>query len=113
MIKRFILILLILFLISPLESFASGSHSHSRKSYPSTIKQYRSNRAQGVARDSHGRIKRSTVAKRDFMKQTGYPNGRPGYIIDHKVALKHGGKDDPSNMQWQTKTEAKAKDKWE
>jgi hypothetical protein len=28
-------------------------------------------------------------------------------------ALKHGGADDPSNMQWQTTAEAKAKDKWE
>jgi hypothetical protein len=28
-------------------------------------------------------------------------------------ALKYGGRDDPSNMQWQTTSEAKAKDKWE
>lgn len=37
----------------------------------------------------------------------------PGYIIDHIQALKHGGVDSPSNMQWQTKAAAKAKDKWE
>ena len=113
--KQFILILLFLLLNLPLESFARGDHPHSsgRKSYSSTIKHYRSNRAQGVARDSHGRIKRSSAAKREFMKQTGYPHGRSGYVIDHKVALKCGGKDDPSNMQWQTKAEAKVKDKWE
>jgi hypothetical protein len=47
------------------------------------------------------------------MKETGYPHGRPGYVIDHIQALKHGGADKPSNMQWQTKEEAKAKDRWE
>jgi hypothetical protein len=32
---------------------------------------------------------------------------------DHIVPLKRGGCDCPSNMQWQTREEAKAKDKWE
>ena len=41
------------------------------------------------------------------------PTGRPGYVVDHVVALKHGGTDSPSNMQWQTKEAAKAKDKVE
>jgi len=47
------------------------------------------------------------------MRMTGYPHGRPGYIIDHIKPLKKGGCDCPSNMQWQTKAAAKAKDKWE
>jgi hypothetical protein len=69
--------------------------------------------AQGMARDNHGRIERSAAARRDFEKMTGYPNGRPGYVIDHIIALKRGGADNPSNMQWQTKEAAKAKDRWE
>src|SRR5438046_1545755 len=74
---------------------------------------HRSTYALGVKRDSHGRIKRNSAAKHQFMKQTGYPHGRPGYEVDHKVPLKRGGTDAPSNMQWQTKDAAKAKDKVE
>lgn len=37
----------------------------------------------------------------------------PGYVIDHIKPLACGGLDHQSNMQWQTKEEAKAKDKWE
>ncbi len=64
-------------------------------------------------RDSHGRIKRSSAGKAEFMRRTGYPHGRPGYVVDHIVPLKCGGADDTSNMQWQTIAEAKAKDKTE
>ena len=69
--------------------------------------------ASGVARDSHGKIKRSETAKHAFMQTTGYPHGRPGYVVDHITPLKRGGCDCPSNMQWQTIQEAKAKDKVE
>jgi hypothetical protein len=64
-------------------------------------------------RNDHGKIKRSSKARLAFMKQTGYPHGRPGYVIDHIVPLKRGGKDISSNMQWQTKEEARQKDSWE
>lgn len=37
----------------------------------------------------------------------------PGFVIDHIKALACGGEDAPSNMQWQTIAEGKAKDKWE
>jgi hypothetical protein len=47
------------------------------------------------------------------MRQSGYPNGRPGYVVDHTTLLKRGGSDTPTNMQWQTKEAAKAKDKVE
>jgi len=91
----------------------SSSHS-TRHSYRS-----RSSYCTTCARDSHGRIRRNPEARREFMKQhpcpsTGKTSGRcPGYVVDHVQALKHGGADAPSNMQWQTKAAAKAKDKWE
>lgn len=34
----------------------------------------------------------------------------PGYVIDHVQPLCAGGADHPSNMQWQTTTDARAKD---
>jgi hypothetical protein len=36
-----------------------------------------------------------------------------GYVIDHVMPLACGGADSPKNMQWQTTSESKAKDKWE
>ena len=62
------------------------------------------------ARDSHGRIARSPEARQEFMTQTGYPRGRPGYVVDHIIPLKRGGADEPWNMQWQTSAEGKVKD---
>jgi hypothetical protein len=63
--------------------------------------------------------KRNPEARREFMKShpcpsTGETSGAcPGYVVDHVVPLKRGGADAPSNMQWQTIQEGKAKDKWE
>jgi hypothetical protein len=72
-----------------------------------------------VPRDSSGRLHRSSTARTEFKKAspcpaTGSSSGAcPGYIVDHVQPLKRGGPDRPSNMQWQTKEEAKAKDRWE
>jgi hypothetical protein len=68
--------------------------------------------------DANGRIKRP-AARREFQKQhpcpaTGKTTGAcPGYVVDHIVALRRGGLDEPSNMQWQTTADAKAKDRIE
>lgn len=69
--------------------------------------------AGGIARDSRGRIARSESAKHAFEKTTGHPNGWKGHVVDHIVPLACGGADAPSNMQWQTTEESKAKDKVE
>jgi hypothetical protein len=72
-----------------------------------------------IQRDAHGRIERSQAARAAFKREhpcpaTHLPTGPcPGYIIDHVIALKRGGADAPSNMQWQTVEEAKAKDRVE
>jgi hypothetical protein len=73
----------------------------------------RSDRCDNCDRDEHGKIVRSGQAKDAFKRTTGYPHGRPGYVIDHVQPLACGGLDVPSNMQWQTKTDAAAKDKTE
>ncbi len=65
------------------------------------------------------RIKRSQSAKVAFKHQhpflsTGSPRGPcKGYVIGHIVPIACHGADAPSNMQWQTVADAKAKDKWE
>lgn len=69
--------------------------------------------AGAVPRDANGRILRSRSAVAEFKRLTGYPHGRPGYVIDHIVPLALGGADTPANMQWQTIQAAKAKDRWE
>jgi hypothetical protein len=62
---------------------------------------------------------RSASVKHEFQlthpcPATGRTSGAcPGYVKDHVVPLACGGPDAPSNMQWQTRADAKAKDKWE
>jgi hypothetical protein len=65
------------------------------------------------ARDDKGRIARSEASKDAFKRQSGYPHGRKGYVVDHIKPLACGGADTPANMQWQTTAAAKAKDKTE
>ena len=52
-----------------------------------------------------------SVAKTQYMRETGYRDGRPGYVVAYRKPLACGGADDPSNLQWLTVAEAKAKDK--
>ena len=116
--KRLSLILLLGFsLLFPLESLGAGRRYATRPSSSdrTSVGSHRSHRSRMVrtGRNRHGRIKRSSAAKEEFMRRTGHPHGRPGYVVDHMKPLACGGTDDPSNMQWQTKAEGKAKDKSE
>ena len=62
---------------------------------------------------------RSSLVKHEFQlihscPSTGLTSGAcPGWVKDHIVPLVCGGPDAPSNMQWQTIRDARAKDKWE
>jgi hypothetical protein len=47
------------------------------------------------------------------MRRTGHPHGWLGHVVDHIAPLACGGADAPSNMQWQSAEDAKAKDEVE
>jgi hypothetical protein len=88
----------------------SSTSSRSTSSSSSGKTQTKQSSAATQPRDSNGRFARSETGKHDFERLTGYPKGRPGYIVDHIVPLACGGPAAPSNMQWQTVADAKAKD---
>jgi len=62
---------------------------------------------------------RDPAQRRAFIQQHPCPSpgktkGRcPGYVVDHIKPLCAGGADHPRNMQWQTREEAKKKDRLE
>ncbi len=64
-------------------------------------------------------ITRSQTVLRQFQHlypcpSTGKKTGAcPGWVKDHRIGLCCGGKDEIANLQWQTITDARAKDKWE
>ena len=65
------------------------------------------------------KVHRSASVKREFQlthpcASTGLTSDAcRGWVKDHIVPLACGGPDAPSNMQWQTIRDARAKDKWE
>jgi hypothetical protein len=62
-------------------------------------------------RDPH---QRAAFVKKHPCPANGKTRGAcPGYVVDHIQPLCAGGADDPSNMQWQTREEAKIKDREE
>jgi predicted phage terminase large subunit-like protein len=66
-----------------------------------------------------GKTPRSSSARTAFVHLKACPSTGanklpcPGYVIDHIIPLACAGADRPENMQWQTKAEAKEKDRWE
>lgn len=76
-------------------------------------------KAHPLALAAHTKTRRSTTVLRHFAQQQPCPSTGlhqlpcPGYVIDHIKPLACGGEDAPANLQWQTKQEAKDKDRWE
>jgi len=64
----------------------------------------------------HAKQPRDSKAIREFKRENPCPSNSekrgkcPGWIVDHIIPLCAGGADMPSNMQWQTRLDAKAKD---
>jgi hypothetical protein len=100
-------------------SKGSGGHASRLSSAARSHGSSRSSKCVSCIRNTQGKIARSSTAKHQFEKShpcpsTGRSSGAcPDYVVDHKTPLKRGGADDPSNMQWQSKVAAKAKDKIE
>ncbi|HUS05837.1 MAG TPA: hypothetical protein VMZ52_06065 [Bryobacteraceae bacterium] len=73
-------------------------------------------RCEVCERDPRGRIARCAAARHEVPAGESLPSHRqdsgacPGYVIDHRHALRSGGTDRPENKQLQTREEAKAKD---
>ena len=66
------------------------------------------------AKPHRSRAEVNTFKREHPCPSTGQGRGRcPGYIVDHVKPLCAGGPDRPSNMQWQTVADAKAKDRLE
>ena len=111
--------------VQPYDRAAPGLGSHksslsSSERHRSSNSYSRSSASSGSThRDSHSGTKRSEAGKESFQRQhpcpaTGKRSGScSGYVVDHVRPLACGGADSPSNMQWQTVADAKAKDKTE
>src|SRR5262249_38123459 len=76
-------------------------------------------RYQSCARDPNGRIpgvqqRSSSFGKITLAQQPAQPpSPAPATFIDHMIALKTSGSDAPENRRWQTREEARAKNRAE
>jgi hypothetical protein len=62
--------------------------------------------------DSDGHVIESPTARQEFMKKSGYPNGRSGYALMHVKPIKEGGQDSPDNLEWVSLEEARQRGGW-
>ena len=93
----FPLILLLSFLPVP-DTFARGATGVHPRTYCATC-----------ARDSHGRIQRSSSEREKFLKSQGLTHTPPGHQVDHIKPLSKGGADKTWNMQLIPKNSPKEK----
>jgi hypothetical protein len=99
----------------------SASRSASRTKARSNATRYKTpaTKCTSCARAVNGKTARSPAARKSFQASHPCPathrtsGACPGYVIDHVIPLKRGGADSPANMEWQSLSEAKAKDKVE
>jgi hypothetical protein len=70
-------------------------------------------KATGASHYRLGQFFHISSEKTKFKKLSGFPHGRPGYVIDYIQPLKRGGEARAYNMQWLPKEEAKLKHKFE
>jgi hypothetical protein len=56
---------------------------------------------------------RSQAVLKEFKLRTGFPHGRPGWVIDHKIPRCAGGPDVVANLIWQRQAESYRKDVFE
>lgn len=50
---------------------------------------------------------------RAYLVASGYPHGRPGYVVDHAIPLCAGGPDAIPNLRWQERQASYRKDIFE
>jgi hypothetical protein len=107
-------VLLVIILLAATAFPSSSTHRHythsSHRHYTSSTHRHYSHST---------RYHRSREVTREFQRSnpcpsTGKRSGAcPGYVKDHVRALCDGGSDSVGNMQWQTRGEARAKDRTE
>ena len=108
-------------LLAFLPTIAAAKDSHPSSLHPKPTHVTNSHKVSKHHATDHSSLKnvRNASAKRNFQASnpcpaTGKTTGScKGYVIDHKTPLACGGADSPENMQWQTSSEAKLKDRME
>ena len=60
-----------------------------------------------------GRCLSSADARMRFMAKTGFPSGRPGYVIEFLTPIREGGSVAPENMTWEKIADARAAERWD
>jgi hypothetical protein len=80
----------------------SGTSGHAHATAPTGVEPTVAASGNGCAggRREPYHAKRSASAKAEFMRNSGYPNGRHGYSVGYFIPLECGGTDTPDNMQW-------------
>jgi hypothetical protein len=53
------------------------------------------------------------TARKDFMKQSGHPERRPGYVIEYNIPLADEGRYSADNMNWVKIEDARKTEKWD